>query len=100
MSSTKTWDWWRGDVDWSTPAGRLLRAFFDGLPTDRRFHFILFGSAPLQLTLNRTWTSADVNFFPTMTKTITSGSDASVSAKGRPTCTWNPATASAFEPLR
>lgn len=63
MSSTKTWDWWRGDVDWSTPAGRLLRAFFDGLPTDRRFHFILFGSAPLQLTLNRTWTSADVDFF-------------------------------------
>jgi hypothetical protein len=63
MSSTKTWDWWRGDVDWNTPAGRLLRTFFDGLPTDRRFHFILFGSAPLQLTLNRSWTSADVDLF-------------------------------------
>ncbi len=63
MSSTKTWDWWRGEVDWSTPAGRLLRRFFDGLPTDRRFHFILFGSAPLQLTLNRSWTSAGVDFF-------------------------------------
>ncbi|MBM3848604.1 MAG: hypothetical protein FJ396_00210 [Verrucomicrobia bacterium] len=63
MSSTKTWAWWRGDVDWSTPAGRLLRTFFDGLPTDRRFHFILFCSAPLQLTLNRSWTSADVDLF-------------------------------------
>lgn len=63
MSSIKTWDWWRGEVDWGTPAGRLLRAFFDTLPTDRSFHFVLYGSAPLQLTLNQTWTSADVDFF-------------------------------------
>ena len=63
MSLTKTWDWWRGDVDWETPAGRLLQAFFARLPSDRTFHFVLYGSAPLQLTLNRSWTSADVDFF-------------------------------------
>lgn len=63
MSSTKSWDWWRGDVDWETPAGRLLRAFFAGLPNGRSYHFVLYGSAPLQLTLNRAWTSADVDFF-------------------------------------
>jgi len=92
MSSTKTWDWWRGDVDWNTPAGRLLRTFFDGLPTDRRFHFILFGSAPLQLTLNRSWTSADVDLFSNASATW-------VSAKDRPICTWNSAIDSAFGPL-
>lgn len=63
MSLTKTWDWWRDEVDWNTPAGRLLRSFFARLPTDRNFHFVLYGSAPLQLTLNRTWTSADVDFY-------------------------------------
>jgi hypothetical protein len=63
MSSTKTSDWWRGEPDWETPAGQLLRRFFATLPTDRTFHFVLYGSAPLQLTLNRAWTSADVDFF-------------------------------------
>jgi len=63
MSSTKTSDWWRGEADWETPAGQLLRRFFATLPPDRTFHFVLYGSAPLQLTLNRAWTSADVDFF-------------------------------------
>ncbi|MCW5558306.1 MAG: hypothetical protein KIT22_10805 [Verrucomicrobiae bacterium] len=63
MISTATSDWWRGEVDWETPAGQLLRRFFATLPPNRRFHFVLYGSAPLQLTLNRTWTSADVDFF-------------------------------------
>ncbi len=63
MSSTKIWDWWRGEVDWATPAGQLLRTFFARLPNDRSFHFVLYGSAPLQLTLNRAWTSADVDFY-------------------------------------
>jgi len=56
-------DWWRGEADWETPAGQLLRRFFATLPTDRDFRFVLYGSAPLQLTLNRAWTSADVDFF-------------------------------------
>ncbi len=63
MSSTKTSDWWRGDVDWETPAGQLLRRFFATLPPDQPFQIVLYGSGPLQLTLNRTWLSADVDFF-------------------------------------
>ncbi len=63
MSSIKTSDWWRGEVDWETPAGQLLRRFFSALPAAGHFHFVLYGSAPLQLTMNRAWTSADVDFF-------------------------------------
>jgi hypothetical protein len=63
MSSITTSDWWRGEVDWETPAGLLLRRFFATLPAEGRFHLVLYGSAPLQLTLNRTWLSADVDFF-------------------------------------
>lgn len=63
MSSIITSDWWRGEVDWETPAGQLLRRFFATLPPEQSFHIVLYGSAPLQLTLNRTWLSADVDFF-------------------------------------
>jgi hypothetical protein len=63
MSSTAVWDWWKPRVDWETPAGRLLRQFFATLPADRRFRFTLYGSAPLQLTLDRAWLSADVGLF-------------------------------------
>lgn len=63
MSSTEISDWWSGDVDWQTPAGLLLRRFVATLPPERRFHLVLYGSAPLQLTLNRAWLSADVDFF-------------------------------------
>lgn len=63
MSSTASWGWWRGEVDWNTPAGRLLRQFFATLPEGREHRLVLYGSAPLQLTLNRGWLSADVDFF-------------------------------------
>ena len=63
MSSTYSSDWWNGEVNWDTPAGGLLRRFFESLPHERRFHFTLYGSAPLQLTLDRTWLSADVDLF-------------------------------------
>ena len=63
MNSTAAWAWWTGKVDWETPAGQLLRRFFSSLPTSRRFGFTLYGSAPLQLTLDRTWLSADVDLF-------------------------------------
>lgn len=93
MSSTKTSDWWRGEPDWETPAGQLLRRFFATLPPDRTFHFVLYGSAPLQLTLNRTWTSADVDFSPTTTRTTTNGFGCWVLPRGRPTSTSNPVSA-------
>ena len=41
MSSTAISDWWRGDVDWETPAGLLLRRFIATLPAERTFHLVL-----------------------------------------------------------
>lgn len=63
MSSTNASDWWNGEINWETPAGALLQRFFQSLPRERRFHFTLYGSAPLQLTLERAWLSADVDLF-------------------------------------
>jgi hypothetical protein len=63
MNSTAAWGWWTGKVNWNTPAGELLQRFFASLPSDRRFRFTLYGSAPLQLTLDGSWLSADVDLF-------------------------------------
>ena len=63
MNSTAAWNWWTGEVNWDTPAGRLLDRFFAVLPLESQFHFCLYGSAPLQLTLDPFWLSADVDLF-------------------------------------
>ena len=41
----------------------IAPALFESLPRERTFRFTLYGSAPLQLTLDRTWLSADVDLF-------------------------------------
>lgn len=56
-------NWWRGEIDWSTPAGQLLKTFVARLPQDRHFNLTLYGSAPLQLTVDRTLLSGDVDLF-------------------------------------
>lgn len=61
MTSTK--NWWAGEIDWATPAGQLLQKFLAALPQDRRFHLTLYGSAPLQLTVDRQLLSGDVDLF-------------------------------------
>jgi hypothetical protein len=61
MPSTK--NWWTGEVDWATPAGQLLQKFLATLPGDRPFHLTLYGSAPLQLTVDRQLLSGDVDLF-------------------------------------
>ncbi len=61
MPSTK--NWWAGEIDWSTPAGQLLQKFLAALPKDRPFHVTVFGSAPLQLTVDRRLLSGDVDVF-------------------------------------
>lgn len=61
MNSTS--DWWAGKIDWSTPAGELLRRFVDALPAGRQFEITVYGSAPLQLTLDRDLLSGDVDIF-------------------------------------
>lgn len=45
MSSNTTSDWWRGEADWETPAGLLLRRFFATLPAEGCFRLVLQGSA-------------------------------------------------------
>ena len=56
-------NWWAGEIDWATPAGQLLQKFLVALPKDRPFHFTLYGSAPLQLTVDRQLLSGDVDLF-------------------------------------
>jgi hypothetical protein len=61
MLSTE--NWWTGEIDWSTPAGQLLQQFVGALPGDRPFRISVFGSAPLQLTVDRALLSGDVDIF-------------------------------------
>jgi len=61
MSSTESW--WRGEINWDTPSGELLKRFMMALPKGRQFSLTLFGSAPLQLTVDRTLLSGDVDLF-------------------------------------
>jgi hypothetical protein len=61
MPSTE--NWWKPDIDWEAPAGQLLRRFVDSLPKQRVFHITVFGSAPLQLTIDRNLLSGDVDVF-------------------------------------
>jgi hypothetical protein len=56
-------NWWAGEIDWSTPAGQLLKRFVSALPTDRPFRITVFGSAPLQLTVDHNLLSGDVDIF-------------------------------------
>ena len=61
MSSIK--NWWTGEIDWATPAGELLKKFLASLPREQSFHLTLYGSAPLQLTVDRQLMSGDVDLF-------------------------------------
>ena len=56
-------NWWAGEIDWTTPAGQLLQTFLASLPKDRAFHVTIYGSAPLQLTVDRQLLSGDVDLF-------------------------------------
>ncbi len=57
-------------IDWETPAGRTLRALINALPTDQNFAITLFGSSPLQLGVESTFTSADVDMFSDETRDL------------------------------
>ena len=55
---------WAERIDWKTTAGETLLKLFGTLPADRGWAVTLFGSSPLQLVLEPTFTSADVDLFP------------------------------------
>lgn len=61
MKSTESW--WGAEINWDTPSGELLRKFLAVLPKDRRFSITLYGSAPLQLTVDHALLSGDVDLF-------------------------------------
>ena len=54
---------WAGSVDLTTRAAELLRQLVAVLPPDREFTITVFGSAPLQICIDSTLTSADVDVF-------------------------------------
>ncbi|HEY5041238.1 MAG TPA: hypothetical protein VIK53_04490 [Verrucomicrobiae bacterium] len=56
-------DWWTGEIDWSAPAGQALEKFLKSLPPQQAFAITVYGSAPLQLTVDRQLLSADVDIF-------------------------------------
>jgi hypothetical protein len=53
------------DIDWDTPAGHRLDLLARSLPPNPRLELTVFGSAPLQLFLDKTFLSADIDVFPT-----------------------------------
>jgi hypothetical protein len=61
MNSTGSW--WRAEINWETEAGALLKSFLGILPKDRHFEVILYGSAPLQMTVDPNLLSGDVDLF-------------------------------------
>jgi hypothetical protein len=61
MPSTE--NWWTGEIDWTTPAGQLLEKFIAALPANQPVHLTVFGSAPLQLTVDCNLLSGDVDIF-------------------------------------
>lgn len=52
-----------GSVDLGTAAGQLLCKLADSLPRDRTWRIAAFGSAPIQIQVDRTLISADVDVF-------------------------------------
>ncbi len=54
---------WLKEINWETPAAVALKALFAKLPRDKQFHITLFGSSPLQIGLEASFLSADVDLF-------------------------------------
>ena len=56
-------DSWTNKLDLDTPAGVALRQLQSALPKDRQFTITLFGSAPIQVAVDRDLLSQDIDLF-------------------------------------
>src|SRR5574342_135376 len=54
---------WTHGFNLDTPAGSALKKLAAVLPKDRTFRITLFGSAPIQITVEPSLLSADVDLF-------------------------------------
>src|SRR5579872_791263 len=53
------------NIAWDAPAGQFLDLLARSLPPEPRLELTVFGSAPLQLFLDKSFLSADIDVFPT-----------------------------------
>ena len=54
---------WQPEIDWSTPAGEVLTRLCALIPATAEATITLFGSAPLQLAIDASLKSNDVDLF-------------------------------------
>jgi hypothetical protein len=55
---------WQPEIDWETPAGEALTKLCEALPAGRDITITVFGSAPLQLAIEASFKSNDVDVYP------------------------------------
>ena len=54
---------WTQSIDLGTPAGKMLKRLSEILPQDRSYEITVFGSAPIQITVDPQLLSSDVDLF-------------------------------------
>jgi hypothetical protein len=55
---------WQPEIDWSTPAGEALTKLCEAVPAARGVTITVFESAPLQLAIEASFKSNDVDIYP------------------------------------
>lgn len=85
---------WRPELDWNAPAGRVLDRLVNALPPDRSWEIIVFGSSPLQLGVDASFLSGDVDVIST--DDITGFCDEHGLLKGQAPIYIEPCTSIAF----